>query len=416
MKKISVQAVALSAVLCSGAVFTPVNAGSRLYYNYGVGVDIFGQAMRFAPQHYYRVPVPAVQYDPIVQKIQISLNRRGFDAGPEDGIAGHGTRNAVMNFQSSLGNAATGTLSHSEFVNLTSYEKPQNTPHIVKSITEEPTQQSLNTGDPILLKIQVELSSQGYDVGPQDGVSGSKTKSAIKKYQASLGNKPTGFLSEDEYNSLFDKTSTPKGLAVQTAGVEPKSDAYTDDEVRPSLAPMSTTASNSCSFPIADERFEDVQTHFFTMMKEDDVSAYLKGNAPKYSIDKCGVISQVVSGSRPKKGHVNDLFVDNNEGWLDTAYLGFLDLSGTSSNLNGVGYKFRSLFSKETDDSESSQAWMKKTLADIRKLYDLAGYTTVANAEFKKQYMEQMLTIYDRRPDFSETMEAFLASEPRKQN
>ena len=47
-----------------------------------------------------------------------------------------------------------------------------------------------------ITNIQAILNNNGYDVGKPDGLMGAKTTAAIKAFQASVGQKPTGEITD----------------------------------------------------------------------------------------------------------------------------------------------------------------------------------------------------------------------------
>ncbi len=56
--------------------------------------------------------------------------------------------------------------------------------------------------------LQIKLNGKGYGAGPVDGLSGLKTVSAIKKWQGSVGEPRTGFLTRAQWFALFDENDT----------------------------------------------------------------------------------------------------------------------------------------------------------------------------------------------------------------
>jgi peptidoglycan hydrolase-like protein with peptidoglycan-binding domain len=98
-----------------------------------------------------------------IKLIQTQLKAAGFDPGPVDGASGAKTLSALRRLQSGCAN--------------------------LKDLFENPTsgisQQSdkFTSADEIRL-IQVRLKDAGFDVGSVDGVMGSKTKSALLRFQS----------------------------------------------------------------------------------------------------------------------------------------------------------------------------------------------------------------------------------------
>lgn len=67
---------------------------------------------------------------------------------------------------------------------------------------------SRNRGE-INKSIQTALNAVGFNAGPADGVFGPKTHRAIKAFQVSIGQKPTGKLTALETSILFRNASPP---------------------------------------------------------------------------------------------------------------------------------------------------------------------------------------------------------------
>ncbi len=267
LEKYKISAAMAIAIVTTSFVFSPAFGGNKTGDAFALGIaagigtailqDLQPQAQ---PGTHVATPPfdPPAEYDPTIYLIQRALNILGFNAGPNDGIAGAATRNAVMNYQESLGNPVTGSLTPQEFRNLEMVDRDSianvplksnvpldnrvsdSPPRVIPSPSEldEPIdrieqsgkieqpsplplqqREQVSRSDPTLLKIQQELYARGYEVGPRDGVSGEQTKAAIKQYQISLGSTPTGFLTPKEYKILFGAGDQPQGLAVQRAGI-----------------------------------------------------------------------------------------------------------------------------------------------------------------------------------------------------
>lgn len=104
--------------------------------------------------------VGAVNKTPSKQEIksmQAQLKADGFDPGPVDGVLGAKTMSALRRLQSGCTN--------------------------LKDLLENPTSGISAQSEEIRL-IQVRLKDAGFDVGPVDGLMGSKTKSALLRAQS----------------------------------------------------------------------------------------------------------------------------------------------------------------------------------------------------------------------------------------
>ena len=105
-----------------------------------------------------------------IKLIQAQLKAVGFDPGPADGTLGAKTMSALRRLQSGCANLKD------LFENPTSGISPQ--PEAMQAGKESTS----NTDEVRLL--QVRLKDAGFDVGPVDGVMGSKTKSALVRFQS----------------------------------------------------------------------------------------------------------------------------------------------------------------------------------------------------------------------------------------
>jgi peptidoglycan hydrolase-like protein with peptidoglycan-binding domain len=115
--------------------------------------------------------VGAVKKTPNKQEIksmQTLLKAAGFDPGPVDGVLGAKTMSALRRLQSGCTNLKD------------LLEKP---PSGLSARSGEMQATKVSGTDEIRL-IQVRLKDAGFDVGPVDGVMGSKTKSALVRAQS----------------------------------------------------------------------------------------------------------------------------------------------------------------------------------------------------------------------------------------
>jgi hypothetical protein len=102
---------ALAGAVVAGPVGAAVGAGVGGYVGHHQGFGRPGAGDAMAANRYDERTGPARGYDAdLVRAAQASLNDRGFDAGPVDGVWGPGTEAALRNFQRANGMDATGDL------------------------------------------------------------------------------------------------------------------------------------------------------------------------------------------------------------------------------------------------------------------------------------------------------------------
>jgi peptidoglycan hydrolase-like protein with peptidoglycan-binding domain len=109
-----------------------------------------------------------------IKLMQAQLKAAGFDPGPVDGALGAKTMSALRRLQSGCANLKD------IFENPTSGISQQSGEI---QATKQRAADKFSNADEIRL-IQVRLKDAGFDVGPVDGVMGSKTKSALVRFQS----------------------------------------------------------------------------------------------------------------------------------------------------------------------------------------------------------------------------------------
>ncbi len=141
------------------------------------------------------VPVQAGSPSPgLIRSIQKGLNARGYDAGSADGKKGAKTRRAILKFQTDQGLAATGRPSDELFLQL------RTAPHKKTGAGGKPTKA-------LVRAIQTLLNALGYDAGPEDGLHGRRTVSAVREFQRDRNLIPNGIMNPD----LLSRLKTARG-------------------------------------------------------------------------------------------------------------------------------------------------------------------------------------------------------------
>ena len=107
-----------------------------------------------------------------IKSIQAQLKAAGFEPGPLDGTLGAKTLSALHRLQSGCANLKD------LFENPTNETLPQSG----QTTKQNATVKDFNSDE--IRMIQVRLKDAGFDVGPVDGVMGSKTKAALVRFNS----------------------------------------------------------------------------------------------------------------------------------------------------------------------------------------------------------------------------------------
>jgi peptidoglycan hydrolase-like protein with peptidoglycan-binding domain len=120
-------------------------------------------------------------------------------------------------------------------------DNPQSEPAMQQSQSgsQQEMSPSAMTKDPNTVKqVQQALSSQGFNAGPADGKWGSKTKSALKKYQKSQGMEASGQLDQQTMASLGVSGAAAGGQSgSEESGAGGQSGDMQDQQSAPSGQP-----------------------------------------------------------------------------------------------------------------------------------------------------------------------------------
>jgi peptidoglycan hydrolase-like protein with peptidoglycan-binding domain len=159
-----------------------------------------------------------------IKLIQAHLKAAGFDPGPVDGALGAKTMSALRRLQSGCANLKD------LFENPTSRISPQSAE---MQATKQSAADKVSSADEIRL-IQVRLKDAGFDVGPVDGVMGSKTKSAVVRFQSGCPMIKEWSATLENQVQTSDRMPTPmpaseKQLQPAPSKASPATESVSDD-------------------------------------------------------------------------------------------------------------------------------------------------------------------------------------------
>jgi len=127
--------------------------------------------------------------NPLVEEIQVVLDKFGYDTGTKDGRMGQKTREAIKEFQESIGIKNTGymdqrTWRQIEDIRRTNDGRTSEDARKIKVRSAYP-EEGISSGEfkPTTKEIQRALKNAGFDPGAVDGKMGPRTQQAIKEFQ-----------------------------------------------------------------------------------------------------------------------------------------------------------------------------------------------------------------------------------------
>lgn len=134
-----------------------------------------------------RAPSAETQTDPVVASAQEWLKLLGYNVSTSDGVMGPETVRAVSRFQADENLRRTGTITPETFERMRAR---------AREVTDIPRE------NPFIAEAQQLLIDAGYDPGPADGMSGSRTDTAMREFQTDEGLRVTGTLTLETLNAL----------------------------------------------------------------------------------------------------------------------------------------------------------------------------------------------------------------------
>ncbi len=156
-----------------------------------------------------------------VEELQNILIALGYMDGTADGVCGTTTVNAIKNFQASHGLTADGICGTATFdmINVDAEAYMAGDTSVKLNNQENKTEAAIGSvikagmrGDGVI-RLQQKLISLGFLSGMADGVAGSKTVEAIKKFQLSQNLEADGIAGVVTLSRLYDNSSNFKPFA-----------------------------------------------------------------------------------------------------------------------------------------------------------------------------------------------------------
>ena len=139
-----------------------------------------------------------------ITTIQSQLNKKGFNVGTVDGVAGAATYNSVISFQSKNGLTTDGQVGPATWDVLFDTISGGNSYSRILKLTSP-----LMYGEDIRA-VQNKLNSLGYVAGTADGYYGNMTRNAVINFQSKKGLAADGDVGPTTWSALFN-TSTSGG-------------------------------------------------------------------------------------------------------------------------------------------------------------------------------------------------------------
>lgn len=150
--------------------------------------------------------------NPVVEEIQVVLKGLGYDTETTDGRMGGKTREAIKEFQESMGLKSTGyinklTLSQIDEIRRANDERESRESKDaykieVRSAYPEKLGTSSSGLKPTTKEIQTALKNAGFDPGAIDGKMGKRTQQAIKEFQRAKALKVDGVVGPKTWGEL----------------------------------------------------------------------------------------------------------------------------------------------------------------------------------------------------------------------
>lgn len=123
---------------------------------------------------------------PLVEEIQVALDNLGYDTGTKDGRMGQKTREAIKEFQESMGIKDTGYIDQRTWRQIEDIRRTNASEDARRiKVRSAYSEKDIPSGDfkPTTKEIQRALKNAGFDPGSVDGKIGPRTQQAVKEFQ-----------------------------------------------------------------------------------------------------------------------------------------------------------------------------------------------------------------------------------------
>jgi peptidoglycan hydrolase-like protein with peptidoglycan-binding domain len=134
----------------------------------------------------------APQADPVVRDIQSALQEMAIYDGSVDGVAGPKTLAAIRAFQKRAGLEPNGKAGALDAIRTASVPAPKLKVVKTKAEAQTPHASEAKAASPDVAEIQAALKQLGYEGIEADGIAGTKTRDAVRAFQAKLKMTVTG--------------------------------------------------------------------------------------------------------------------------------------------------------------------------------------------------------------------------------
>ncbi|MDO5612054.1 MAG: peptidoglycan-binding protein [Paracoccus sp. (in: a-proteobacteria)] len=142
-------------------------------------------------------------------RVQRQLTRLGYDTRGADGLWGNRTRSAIQSWQRAHKHTATGYVTAAQVRQINQQAggaSTNRTPAGNRQSDAQVQERLLSLGAAERRELQLRLTLLGYDTRGTDGVFGTNTRNAIRRWQGDHGLRQTGYLTADQVHRLRSET------------------------------------------------------------------------------------------------------------------------------------------------------------------------------------------------------------------
>ncbi|MDO5630954.1 MAG: peptidoglycan-binding domain-containing protein [Paracoccus sp. (in: a-proteobacteria)] len=141
-------------------------------------------------------------------RVQRQLTQLGYNTQGADGLWGNRTRSAIQSWQRAHNHSATGYVTAAQVrqINQQAGAPTNRTPSGNQQSDAQVQERLLSLGAAERRELQLRLTLLGYNTRGTDGVFGTNTRNAIRRWQGDHGLRQTGYLTADQVKTLRSET------------------------------------------------------------------------------------------------------------------------------------------------------------------------------------------------------------------